>query len=266
MRKSSLIVNHIQKGENTMTTKEEMNKYRTTARVVGVVYLAGFVVGIGGDMLIQSILGAPNHLATISANSMTLAIGAMLWLMAVVGDAAHGVLMFPVLKQHNERIAVGYLAARIVDAIFIAVMVLFVLLQIPLGSEYLKAAAPDAFYLQTLSTLFTQAQLYAYEIGMSTLGLAGVMLCYTLYRAKLVPRFLAVWGLVGYTIIFCGMVSEIMGSDLGLASSIPGGLWEVFTGVWLIVKGFNSAAIVSQSTRTSNPAEPLVPYLDPANS
>src|SRR6266508_4144216 len=227
-----------------------MNTYRTTARVVGVVYLAGFVVGIVGIGLFQSILGAPDHLSTVSANSMLLAFGAILWLMAVVGDAAHGVLMFPVLKQHNERIAVGYLAARIVDAVFIAVMVLFVLIQIPLGSEYLKAAAPDASSLQALSTVFAQAQLYAYEIGMSALGLAGLMLCYTLYRATLVPRWLAVWGLLGYAIILCGMVSAVMGSGLVDISSIAGGLWEVVVGVWLIVKGFNPSAIASKPVRT----------------
>jgi hypothetical protein len=81
---------------------------------------------------------------------------------------------------------------------------------------------------------------------MSTLGIAGMMLCYAFYRTKLIPRWIAVWGLVGYAIIFCGMVSEILGSGLGLVSSIPGGLWEVFVGVWLIVKGFNSSAIVSE--------------------
>jgi hypothetical protein len=232
-----------------MTTKENMNTYRTTAKVVGVMYLGGFVVGLVGNGLILSILGAPDHLSTVSANSLLLAIGAILWLMAVVGDAAHGVLMFPVLKPHHERIAYGYLASRIVDAVFIAVMVLFVLLQIPLGSEYLKAAAPDIFYLQVLSTVFVQGQLYAYDIGMMTLGLAGLMLCYTLYRAKLVPRPLAVWGLVGYAIIFLGMVSEVMGSGLGLVSSLPGGLWEVFIGVWLIVKGFNSPVIASKSAK-----------------
>ena len=241
-----------------MTTKKEMNTYRTTARVVGVVYLAGFVVGIVGIGLFQSILGAPDHLSTVSANSMTIAIGAILWLMAVVGDAAHGVLMFPVLKPHNERIAVGYLAFRIMDAVFIAIMVLFVLLQIPLASEYMEAAALDASSLQALSTVFAQAQLYAYEIGMITLGISGLMLCSTLYRAKLVPRWLAVWGLVGYAIILCGMVSAVMGSGLGDISSIPGGLWEVFMGVWLIVKGFNSSAVVPQAPRTSNLAEPLV--------
>src|SRR6266542_2798782 len=143
-----LIVNRIQKGVIVMSTNEETTKFRTTARVVGVVYLAGFVVVIVGNVLIQSTLVAPNHLSTVFANSMTVGIGAILWLMAVVGDAAHGVLMFPVVKQHSDRMAIGYLAARIVDAVFIAVMVLLLLIQIPLGSEYLKAGATGATYLQ----------------------------------------------------------------------------------------------------------------------
>ena len=230
-----------------MSEEGKINTYRTTARIVGAMYLAGFVVGIGGSVLIQSILGAPDPLSAVSANSMLVAFGAMLWLMAVASDAAHGVLMFPVLKQqHNERIAVGYLGFRLMDALFIAIMVLFILIQMPIGSEYLNVGASDASYLQALSTVFMQAQLYAYDIGMITLGIAGLMLCYTLYRAQLVPKPLAIWGLVGYAIIFCGMVSEVMGSGLGLVSSIPGGLWEVFTGGWLIVKGFNPPATVPE--------------------
>ena len=85
------------------------------------------------------------------------------------------------------------------------------------------------------------------------------MLCYMFYRAKLVPRLVAVWGLVGYAIILCGLVLEVLGFGLRLIHTIPGGLWEVFIGVWLIAKGFNPSAFVSQATRTSNPAEPLVP-------
>jgi hypothetical protein len=190
---------------------------------------------------------------------MLLGFAAVLWLMAVIGDAAHGVLMFPVLKQHSERMAIGYLAFRIVDAVFIAVMVLFVLIQIPLGSEYLKAAVSDASFLQALSAVFSQAQQYAYQIGMSALGVSGLMLCYTLYKAKLLPAWLAIWGLVGYATILVGMLSAVMGSGLGDLSSYLGGLWEGFVGVWLIVKGFSSPAIVSLPTRTSKLAEPLVP-------
>ena len=233
-----------------MTSKENMKPYRTTAKVVGVIYLAGFVVGIGGNILIQSMISAPNHLATVSANSLMLALGAILWLLPVGGDAAHGVLMFPILKQRSERLAIGYLAARIVDAVFIAVMVLLLLLQIPLGSEYLKAAGGGAAYLQALSAVSVQASQYAYQIGMSTLGVAGLLLCYTLYKAKLVPRWLAIWGILGYAIIFCGMVSAILGSGLGDLSSLPGGLWEIFIGVWLIAKGFNAPVIASESLKT----------------
>ena len=175
-----------------------MNTYRTTARVVGIVYVAGLVIGIGGMVLIQSILGAPDHLSAVSASSMLLAIGAVLWLMPAAGDAAHGVLMFPILKQQqSERIAIGYLGFRIVNAVFIAVMVLFILLQLPLASEYLKAGGSDTSFLQALSSVFMQGQLYAYNIGMSAVGIASLMLCYTLYRAKLVPRLVAVWGLIG---------------------------------------------------------------------
>lgn len=234
---------------NRQTTVQDQHRpdsYRTTARIVGVLYLAGFVVGIGGEMLIQPILGAPNRLATMSANSMMVAIGALLWLMTVVGDAAHGVLLFPILKRYGERIALGYLAARIVDAIFIAVMVLLILIQIPLGSQYLNAAAPDSFYLQALSTVYVAASQYAYQIGMSALGLSGLLLCSTLYRARFVPRILAVWGLVGYAIIFGGMLLDILGFNVGLIPVIPGGLWEVFIGVWLIAKGFNASPISSE--------------------
>src|SRR4028118_393399 len=239
------------RGEQTMTTNEKTNTYRTTARIVGAMYLGGFVVGIGGIVLIQSVLGAPDHLATLPANSMLLAIAAVLWLMAAAGDAAHGVLMFPVLKQqHNERIAVGYLGFRIMDGLIIAIMVLFVLIQIPIGSEYVNAGASDASYLQALSNVFMQAQLDAYNIAMITLGISGLILCYSFYRSKLVPRLLAVWGLVGYAVILGGSVLEVLGFNLLSIHAIPGGLWEVFIGVWLIVKGFNPSAFASDPDTT----------------
>jgi hypothetical protein len=227
-----------------------MNTYRTTARVVGVLYLAGMIIGIGGNILIQSITGAPDYLSTISSNSMKLAIGAMLWLITVGGDAAHGILMFPVLKQHNERIAVSYLGFRIVDAVFIGVHVLFVLIQIPIGNEYIKAGGHDTFSLQALSTVFLMVNLYAYQIGMIFVGSSGLILCYSFFRSRLVPQFLAVWGLVGYVTILCGSVLEVLGFNLHLIHTIPGGLWELFAGVWLIVKGFNTSEIVLTSVNT----------------
>jgi len=225
-----------------VNTYGEMNTYRATARVVGVLYILGFVVGISG-----SALGAPGQLETVSAKSMMIAIGALLWVIAAAGDAAHGVMMFPILKQNNERIALGYFGARIVEAAIIAVSALFILLQIPLGSEFLKASASETPYLQSLSALFTQSQVYTYQIGMIVLGIAGLTLCYGLYRAKLIPQVFIIWGFIGYLSFLGGSVLEILGFNLQLLHTIPGGLWEMSIGVWLIAKGFNSSAFVSQS-------------------
>jgi hypothetical protein len=244
---------------STPTGAEGANTYRTTARIVGAMYLAGFAVGITGIVLIGSILSGPDHLATLPASSMLLAFAAVLWLMAAAWDAAHGVLMFPILKQHSERIAVGYLGFRIMDGLIIAIMVLFVLIQIPIGSEYVNAGASDASSLQALSTVFMQAQLDAYNIAMITLGISGLILCYSFYKSKLVPRFLAVWGLVGYAVILGGSVVEVFGFNLLTIHAIPGGLWEVFIGVWLIVKGFNPSAFVSEP---ANPDDGVLTGVD----
>lgn len=221
----------------------KVNSYRTTARVVGAIYILGFVVGIAG-----SVLSTPGQLDTISPRSMLMAIGGLLWVIAAAGDAVHGVLMFPILKQNSERIALGYCGARIVEAAIIGVSALFILLQIPLRAEFLKAGAAEASYLQSLSALLAQSQAYSYQIGMVALGTAGLTLCYGFYRAKLVPQFFIVWGLIGYVSFLGGSMLEILGFSLQLLHTLPGGLWEISIGVWLIVKGFNSIAITSDTS------------------
>ena len=246
----------------TAQNRLSRNNYRTTARIVGVLYLAGMVVGIAGNLFIQSILGAPDQLSTIAVNSTLLAMGAVLWLCTVAGDAAHGILMFPVLKPHSERAAVGYLGARIIDATFIAVMALLILVQIPLGIEYLNAGSSDASYLQALSAVLTQANLYAYEFAMITVGVAGFILSFMFYQTQLVPRVLAVWGLIGYAVLLLGSVLQVLGLNLNSIHAIPGGLWELFIGVWLIAKGFSTSSQLPSeptiSATTSVVAPPLV--------
>lgn len=221
-----------------------VNTFRKTAKVVGALYILGFVVGIAG-----SVLSTPGELASVSAKSMMIAMGALLWVLAAAWDAAHGVMMFPILKQNNERIALGYLSARLVEAAVIAVSALFILLQIPLGGEFLKASTSEIPYLQSLSALFIQSQAYTYQIGMVALGMAGLTLCYGFYRAKLVPQFFVIWGFIGYVSFLLGSMLEVLGFNLQLLHTLPGGLWEMSIGVYLIAKGFNSAAFASESAK-----------------
>jgi hypothetical protein len=88
------------------------------------------------------------------------------------------------------------------------------------------------------------------NIGMLTVGFAGLMLCYLLYKTQLLPRFLGVWGLFGYAVILGGSVLELLGFNLNSIHTIPGGLWELFIGVWLIGKGFSASPVPSERTRS----------------
>lgn len=217
-----------------------VESYRATARVVGVLYLAGMVLGIAGNVLIQRVLTDPTGLSAIATSGTVLAVGAVLWLTTVVGDAAHGVLMFPVLARRSGCAAVGYVSARIMDAVLIAVMALLIVMQIPLGRAYVGGSAADVAGLPSVSGVLTEANLYAYDFAMTTVSVAGLILCAAFYRSRLVPRPLALWGLVGYLVLLAGSVLQILGLDLHSLHAVPGGLWELAIGVWLIVKGFSS--------------------------
>jgi hypothetical protein len=247
------------KKEKIMYTKQEINGNRTTAITVGAFYLAAIVTYSVGNGLIQSIVTAPDHLTTVLTNSTQVTIGALLMLINSVIVIGHGVMMFPILKRYNERIPLGYLSARLAEGIILAAGVVFLLLQIPLSREYLQAGTADASYFRALSTLSIQANFYAYQFGMIAVGFAGGMLNSIFYKVNLIPRGLAVWGLIGYVVLLVGSVVEISGYNLQLMHTIPGGLWELFMGVWLIAKGFGSLVFVPPVAKTGSAAELLVP-------
>jgi hypothetical protein len=83
------------------------------------------------------------------------------------------------------------------------------------------------------------------------------MLCYLFYKTQLVPRFLGVWGLIGYATILGGSVLEILGFNLNSIHTIPGGLWELFIGVWLIAKGFSPVPLAQE--RAVSPTTRIMP-------
>jgi hypothetical protein len=75
---------------------------------------------------------------------------------------------------------------------------------------------------------------------MIALGTGSVFFCLLLYRARLIPRWSAAWGMAGYAFLAIGAVLELFGLPVGVLLSLPGGLFELFLGLLLIVKGFSA--------------------------
>src|ERR687890_129320 len=94
------------------------------------------------------------------------------------------------------------------------------------------------------------ANYYSYNFGMVIWSLGGLMFCFILYRYKLIPRLMSVWGIVGYAVFLSGCILAIFGLDFGLIHTAPGALFEVSLSLWLIAKGFNPSAFVPDSDKT----------------
>ena len=132
----------------------------------------------------------------------------------------------------------GYLSAGITATTVLVVGAIFLLLLLPLSDEFVKAGSATTQHSETIGINLKNGGAFSYQIGMALWGLGGILFCSLLYKSKLVPRLLAVWGFIGYIVFIAGTVLELFGNNIGVVLSIPGGLFEISLSIWLIVKGF----------------------------
>jgi hypothetical protein len=143
------------------------------------------------------------------------ALGAALMLLNSVVVATIGVLVFRAFRRLHPRTSATYLITRTLEAILLAVGVVGL---VSMGSAEINNLA--------------------YRVAMLILGIGSVPFCRTLLRDQFVPRWLAIWGMVGYAVLAAGALLELVGLAVGLVLAIPGGLFEVALGVTLMARGF----------------------------
>jgi len=217
----------------------------TSSRLIGLLFLTGFLVYGVGAGLVTSVTGAPDFLSTIAAHQTTLVLGAFLMLLNTGVDVGKGVLFFPILERHGKRTALAYLATMMVEVVLLDVGALALLLIIPLSRQH----GVGAGVAKALGSLAIQANAMAYQIAEMSLGVGCVFLCSLLFRTRLIPRFLSIAGLIGYPILVAGSIAEIFGIHIGLYLTIPGMFFELVLPFWLFIKGFEPKAYAQGTIR-----------------
>lgn len=219
----------------------------TSSRLIGALFLLGFLSYGVGFGLVTSVVSAPDLLTTVSTHQTILVLGAFLMLLNSVVDVGKGVLFFPILERHSKRTALAYLAAMIVEVVLLDVGVLALLMLVPIAHQGIDAGQAGVGWATALGALAVQSNTMSYQIAEMTLGFGAIVLCALLFRVRLIPRFLAMWGVLGYAVLATGAIAEVFGIHIGLVLSIPGGLFEVALGVWLLTKGFEPKAYGQES-------------------
>jgi len=225
-----------------------MNSNRKTAIIVGVLFITATVAYSLGVIFLDPILGGSDYLTKVSENEKLVILGAFLVLIDAVAVAGIGIVIYPILKKHNETLALGYAGARIVESVLFIVNVIFILTLLTLSQEFVKAGAPDASYYLTLGTLLLAAGDWAFLFGFGlAFTLSALILNFLLYQSKLIPRWLSGWGFIGAVLIFAYYLLQFFSNNQVEILFYPIAVQEMVFAVWLIIKGFNSSAIDSVS-------------------
>lgn len=192
---------------------------------LGALFLLAMAFYMSGSGLIDS------SIANISALSFNqIKIGVFLEFfnsVAVIGIAA---LLFQVIKKHSPSIAIIYTSSRIIEAVFltIASICVLVLCFINLDNNTLVSDI-----LVNLRNLF-------FQMAMISLGAGSIFFCYILYKNNLIPRIISLFGIIGYTTLFIsGWLDIFEYTSINSILLVPGSIFEIAFPIWLFVKGFN---------------------------
>jgi hypothetical protein len=191
-----------------------MSSRSRTATTVGVLFFVQMATAIGGTTSINAFVDG-------DAGRTTLTVGVLLMMCSGLAVVGIGLLMYPVLKPVNPSLAVWYPVLRIVECVVSAACGVYLLVQLEVVPNHLLWV-----YVPT--------------------GIGGLILTYLLFVSRLVPRPIAVLGLVGYACLTVGVPLDLLGvldmdAGAGQVLLVPGGLFEaIVLPIWLITKGFRA--------------------------
>ena len=219
---------------------------RRTERITGALFILATVSSSLGFILLDSALDDADVLASVAANETTVVLGAFLLLIDAIAVVAIPVLLYPTFKNHNPPLARLYPGSRIVESVVLVIGVIGLLAAVSLSRDYVEGSADAASYRASGDALIA-----VYDWGvllgiMLFFALAGLLLNYLLLSARLVPSWLAIWGLMGIALLFIEGSLEAFDVDNLAIMSLPFAIQEMVFAGWLIVKGLNeSEAVVS---------------------
>jgi hypothetical protein len=232
---------------------------RRIATITGVLFVITFITAIPAKLLYDSILNEPGLMSGAGSNT-SLLIGAFLELLLIIANIGTAVVLFPLLKRQHEAASLGFVTARVVESVFIAVGLLSVLAIVTLRQD---AAGADAGSLPAVGQSLVAIHDWTFLLGPGfVVGIGnGLLLGYLMYRSGLVPRRLAMLGLIGGPLIIASGIGVFFGAfEAGSAPQViataPEFVWELGLGIYLIVKGFRPSPILAMDTTVRVPESP----------
>ena len=220
-----------------------MNSNRKRTIIAGSLYIVGTVAGV---LSISTVVDAPDYLVKASENANLVLFSALFQFIMTIAYLGFAITLYPILRKHMESLALGFLSFRIVAAVLNIIGFLFLLLLLSLSQQYVKAGTQDLSYFQTLGDLLRTGRDFINHVAMIlATSVGGLMFYLLLFKTKLIPRWLSLWGFTGTILtIFASILVMFKMIDIltstYLVLNLPLILLEIVLAIWFITKGIDS--------------------------
>jgi Domain of unknown function (DUF4386) len=218
-------------------------------RLFGILFIITFITSIPAYLLFQSVLDDPAGYIAGGGKDNQIYVGVLLELLLIIANVGTAVVLYPIARRQNEALALGYVAARIVECVFLAAGIIFVL-----GVVSLRQDSPDAADL-AVSLAALKDWTFLLGPGFIVPFGNGLILGYLMYTSGLVPRRMAWLGLIGGPLLLISSIGTLV-DRWGTGGTVPGLLvipefiWEAFLGIYCAIWGFRrDSPILSPSAR-----------------
>jgi hypothetical protein len=236
----------------TATKPAGMTSLRKTALVAGIFYLITFI-----SIPTLALYGpVKNHRDWIlsSGTHTGVLVGCLLEVIVALAGIGTAVTLYPVVKRQNEGVALGFVAARLLEAAMIFTGVLSLLSLVTLRHDLGGATGANAAALVTTGASHVAVYNWTMLLGQTLMPCINALLLGSLmYRSRLVPRIIPIVGLIGAPLLIAGVIVTLSAgtghiSAFQAIATLPVAAWEFSLGVWLVAKGFNPAPITAEVT------------------
>jgi hypothetical protein len=226
---------------------------RRTAIIVGVLFIIGTVFLFIGQAVYGPVLDSPDWLEKAFPNRAAVVLGILLELMSVLALPFIPAIAFPVLRKWSEPSALAYLGMRLFESVLLSLALIDKLSLIDISRRFLTPGGADAAYLRNTGNSILSGNSFGGPSGLIYLAVftaGAVVFSAVLFRSRLVPRFISVWGLAAAPFMTIGAVLFAVGALSGAAEPVlqivfpvPLAVQEIVLAVWLIARGFNPKAL-----------------------
>ncbi len=181
--------------------------------------------------------------------------GALLELILIAANVGTALTLYPVLRKYSEVLSLGYVSARLVESAFIAIGIIALM---ALNTLRLQAGAADEAALLVAGQALVAVHDWTFRIGPGiVVGIGnGLILGYLMWKTRLVPRALSILGLIGGPALLVAGIAVLFGfieagSGWQIITTVPEFFWELFLGLWLLVRGFDREALAALQLRST---------------